>query len=163
MESILNNLEIFLEQQGRQNTFYYRNYKIILISDKKGRSNISEDFKNIFDPPSKDLKIYSVYYGLNKKWKPTPFTHGPFYINCCQLTLTPELNLVQTKDDLNHCQNITYTNEELQTIGFHPSHINLIIKAIRNSSINMTPGKKVTITDVLNNTKNLQRSRKIKK
>jgi hypothetical protein len=162
MEIILDNLETMLEAQGKRNTFYYRNYKIILVSDKKGLSKVSDDFQNVFDSPSKDLKVYSVYYGLDKNWKPSVFSHGYFYISCCQLTLTPELKLVQKKDDLKHCQNITYTNEELQTIGFQPSHINLIIKAIRNGTVNMTPGKKVTITDVINSTKQLSRSNRKK-
>lgn len=162
MESILNNLENMLEEQGKRNTFYYRNYKIILVSDKSGLSKVTEDFQNSFDPPSKDLKVYSVFYGLDHKWKPSPFTHGYFVISCCQLTLTPDLKLIQKRDDIKHCQNITYTNEELQTIGFQPSHINLIIKAIRNGTVNMTPGKKVTITDVINSTKQLSRTKRKK-
>jgi hypothetical protein len=163
MNSILDNLGEILEEQGKRNTFYYRNYKLILTSDKKGLSKVSEDFQESFDPPSKNIKVYSVYYGLDKKWKPSTFSFGPFYISCYQLTLTPELKLVQLKEDLEHGRLITYTNEELETIGFKKSHINLIIKAIKNKTVNMTPGKKVTITDVLKSTKQLSRLKKKKK
>ena len=163
MDQILTDLENMLNEQGKKNTFYYRNYKLILTSDKKGLSKVSEDFENNFDPPSKNVKIFSIYYSLDKKWKPSTFSHGPFYISCYQLTLTPELKLLQLKDDLECGRIIYYTNDELENIGFKKSHINLIIKAIKNKTVNMTPGKKVTITDVLNNSKNQSRMKKKKK
>ena len=69
------------------------------------------------------------------------------FVNCFQLTLTTDLILKQMPDDKG--QTITYTIEELETIGFKLSHIPKIIKAIKNKTISFLPGKKVTINDFL--------------
>lgn len=146
---ILDNIENRIKDEGKVSI--YRNYKKILSSNKNTLKGINEDILENFYPPSKNIKVYSIVYGINKKWKPSQLSFGPFYIMCYQYTLTPELELKQLPDDKG--RTITYTIEELESIGFKPSHINKIIKAIKNKSVSMVPGKKVTITDVINSVK----------
>jgi hypothetical protein len=146
-ENILDILDEIHEMvKDEDNVSIYRNYKKILSTNKAGLIKLNEDIRENFEPPSKDIKVYKINYGIYKKWKPTPFSFGPFYINCAQLTITPELKLVQMPEDRG--QTITYTTKELETIGFKKSHIPKIIKAVKNKSISFLLRKKVTITDV---------------
>jgi hypothetical protein len=81
-------------------------------------------------------------------------------IICNQFTLTPDLEIKQLSDDGG--QTITYTTEELETRRFHMTDVLKIIKAVKNKTISFVPGKKVTITDVLNSLKPLKRTTKRK-
>jgi len=159
--SILDDINDIIKDEGKISI--YRNYKKILSTDTTGLSKISEDLQELFEPPSKNIKVYKISYGINKKFKPTKWIHGPLNVNCFQLTLTPDLTLKQMPEDKG--QTITYTIEELEEIGFKMSHIPKIIKAVKNKTISFLPGKKFTITDVLNILKLLksQTKRKIKK
>jgi hypothetical protein len=141
---ILDEIQEMVKDEG--NVSIYRNYKKILSTNSIGTIKLNEDIRENFEPPSKDIKIYKIHFGINKKWKPTPFSFGPFYINCDQLTITPDLTIEKQHDD--NGQTITYTTKELETIGFKKSHIPKIIKAVKNKSISFLLRKKVTITDV---------------
>jgi hypothetical protein len=156
---ILNNIEDLLKDEEKVSL--YRNYKKILSSNKTTIKSINEDILENFDPPSKNIKIYKIVYGIDKKWKPASFSYGPFFIICSQLTITPDLELKQLPDDKS--QTITYTINELETIGFKKSHINKIIKAIKNKTISFVPGKKVTITDIINSVSQKRPKRKTSK
>jgi hypothetical protein len=166
--NILDDINEIIKDEGKVSI--YRNNKKILSTNKTGLSKISEDLQENFNNPSKNIKVYEIGFNINKNFKPTKWVHGPMYVNCFQLTLTTDLILKQMPDDKG--QTITYTIEELQTIGFKMAHIPKIIKAIKNKTISFLPGKKVTITDVLNSIKPLKRitkksnkktSKKIKK
>ena len=123
-------------------TYLYRNNKIILFapSFKQLKEGVKE-----FENPSKDLKAYSVDFNLDTDYK------YPLIINCTQTTITPKLNLVVKMDDMS--LSITYTKEELIKYGFKKSHINKIIKAIKNDLLSYEKSS-IPITTVVNLFKN---------
>jgi hypothetical protein len=158
-ENILNILDDINEMIKDEGTVsIYRNYKKILTTDNSTLTKINKEIQENFDNPSKNIKVYEITYGINKKFKPTKWEFGPMYVNCSQITLTTDLMLKVMPDDKG--QTITYTIDELETIGFRMSHIPKIIKAVKNKTISFLPGKKVTITDVLNSIKILKRQTK---
>jgi hypothetical protein len=129
----------------------YKGMKKLLQSEQNTQTKISKEIKEQFNVLPKDIKVYKIFYNVNKKWKPSKWIFGPFYINIDQLTLTKDLDLVQNPDDKG--QTITYTVDEINDIGFKLNHVKKIIKAVKNKTISFVPGKKVTITDVLNSLK----------
>ncbi len=121
-------------------TYLYRNNKVILIA--QSFKKIKEDIKQ-FENPSKDLKVYSVDFSLDKNPKSSKY---PLIINCTQTTLTPKLNLVVKMEDMT--LSVSYTKEELIKYGFKKSHINMIIKAIKYNLLSYDK-LSVSITNLL--------------
>ncbi len=121
-------------------TYLYRNNKVILIA--QSFKKIKEDIKQ-FENPSKDLKVYSVDFSLDKNPKGSKY---PLIINCTQTTLTPKLNLVVKMEDMT--LSVSYTKEELIKYGFKKSHINMIIKAIKYNLLSYDK-LSVSITNLL--------------
>ncbi len=117
--------------------YLYRNNKVILAAPSFRK--LKEDIKR-FENPSKDLKVYSVDFSLDTKYK------YPLIINCTETTLTPKLNLVVKMEDMT--LSITYTKDELIKYGFKKSHITNIIKAIKYNLLSYDK-LSIPITDLL--------------
>lgn len=145
---ILSDLKKYSKSEG--DISIYRNYKKIFSTKAKSLQKISTEMRKKLDPSSRNVKIYMVGYNVStdKKWKPSKWDYGPFRILCDQMTLTPEMEIKQLPED--HGQTIYYTPSELEKYGFKKSHISKIIRSIKKKIISFIPGKKVTITDVIN-------------
>jgi hypothetical protein len=161
-QNVLNILdELYPILKAEQNVSLYRNSKKIFSSNTATtKTKLNSEINDAFNNPSKNIKVFQIVYGINKKWKPSNLSFGPVTIICNQFTLTPDLEIKQLSDDGG--QTITYTTEELETRRFHMTDVLKIIKAVKNKTISFVPGKKVTITDVLNSLKPLKRTTKRK-
>ena len=151
-ENILKKLDKInnvVKNEGRVSL--YKGTKKLLSSEQITRSGLSNDIKEQFNLLPKDIKVFKVFYGIDKKWKLSKWEFGPFYINVNQLTLTKDLELKQNDDD--NGQTITYTVDEIDNLGFKLSHVKKIIKAVKNKTISFVPRKKVTITNVFDSLK----------
>lgn len=98
---------------------------------------IKEDFEN----PKKDIKSFIIRLRINPDYK------FPLTINCSQHTVTPKLGLFAREDDMS--QTITYSEKELENIGFKLSHLKKIIKVIKKDLISFEKNS-VPITEVIN-------------
>lgn len=117
----------------------YRNYKLILVAENM--KDLKQKIKDTFNEPSKNIRIYIVEYKIKNNDK------YPFTILCSQYKITPKLTLIVESDD--KTQNILYSQNELDNIGFQKNHLNHIMKAIKNRTIPTTIFSKVTINNVL--------------
>lgn len=143
---ILDNIKKVIDNEGI--TSIYKGNNKLWSSNQSSLSKIVKELKDNFNDIPRETKVYAIIYSINKKWKPSKWSYGPFVVNISQYTLTKDLNLKKNDDDKG--QTITYTIEELTEIGFKLSQVKKIIKAVKNKAISFVPFKKITITDVLN-------------
>lgn len=77
--------------------------------------------------PTKDIKVYLI------KFKFCPDNEYPLRISVGPYIITDKLNLVMDHDNV--ALTIKYSTDELDKYGFNHSHIDKIIKAIKNKKI----------------------------
>lgn len=122
-----------------KNYHLFINGKIIISS--KSLKSLKEKIKEGFENPTKDIKCFIISVSLDKDYK------YPVMVNCSQYTITPKLGLFIRGDD--NSQTFTYTEEELENLGFKISHLKKMMKAIKKDLISFEE-RTVPISSVLN-------------
>jgi hypothetical protein len=130
----------------------YRNGKLILTG--KNIKDIKKLIKESFNNPSKDIKVYLIELGIR------PETKNPLLIECSQMTITPDLKLILGEGD--RMQTILYSKKDLEKTPFKLSHIQTIIKSIKNKTISLRLSENVFISDILKQNK-MKRTKKSSK
>jgi hypothetical protein len=112
-----------------------------VVATAKGLKSLKLKVKEDFENPKKDIKCFIISLGLHPDYK------FPLTINCSQHTITPKLGLFAREDDMS--QTITYSEKELENIGFKLSHLKKIMKVIKKDLISFEKNS-VPITEVIN-------------
>ena len=131
-DKIRNTIDIKMEH-------LFINNKVVVTA--KGLKSLKLKVKEDFENPKKDIKCFIISLSIKPDYK------FPLTINCSQHTVTPKLGLFAREDDMS--QTITYSEKELENIGFKLSHLKKIIKVIKKDLISFEKNS-VPITEVIN-------------
>jgi hypothetical protein len=70
------------------------------------------------------------------------------FVNCVQMTITPDLCLINDKDD--YMITVKYSEEDLEDYGFDIEDLKKIMKALKNRTVNFSKSI-IDVEDILNN------------
>jgi hypothetical protein len=112
----------------------------VLVSSQVTMKKIKDDVKKNYDKPKKDIKGFIIKLRIDRN------DSNPIFINCTQVTITPNLYIGNEDDD--GSQTFVYSKKELLKYKFKATHIKKIIKAIKNNSVSFEKNR-INITDIL--------------
>lgn len=106
---------------------YHLFYKKKHILEAKNIKELKKLVKSNIKNPTKDRKVFVVYFAINEKSK------YPLTISCSEFTIST--NSVLTMENEDSSQTILWTKENLLELGLKNSHLNKIFDAFKNDSI----------------------------
>jgi hypothetical protein len=122
------------------------NLKKELIATGKSNSEIEDYLKENVKPPKTNKQLIYVDYLIKRKWSKNH--NKPFSVAVDFVTITPKLEIIQTKEDRGKV--IHWTTEDLLKYGFKRSYLSKIIKAIQQRKISLNPLSTESISTILN-------------
>ena len=131
------------ENDGRVEIY---NLKKELIATGKTIIEVEDYLKENVKPPKTNKQLIYVDYNIKRKWSKNH--NKPFSVAVDIVTITPKLEIIQTKEDKGKV--IHWTTEELLKYGFKRSYLSKIIKAIQTRKISLNPLSTESITNILN-------------
>jgi hypothetical protein len=131
------------ENDGRVEIY---NLKKELIATGKTISEVEDYLKENVKPPKTNKQVIYVKYGIKRKW--SKHNNKPFLVSVDFITITPKLEIIQTKEDKGKV--IHWTTEDLLKYGFKRSYLSKIIKAIQQRKISLNPLSTESISTILN-------------
>ena len=131
------------ENDGRVEIY---NLKKELIATGKSNSEIEDYLKENVKPPKTNKQLIYVDYLIKRKWSKNH--NKPFSVAVDFVTITPKLEIIQTKEDRGKV--IHWTTEDLLKYGFKRSYLSKIIKAIQQRKISLNPLSTESISTILN-------------
>jgi hypothetical protein len=121
--------------------FYHVFYRGKEIKEIKARTpkQLKDLIKSNVEPSTKSKKVIIVRLKYENKC---------LFISCTQMTITPDLYLIDGKDDL--MITVRYSNEDLDVHGFNMDDLKKITKALKNRTVNFSKSI-IDVEDILNN------------
>ena len=121
--------------------FYHVFYRGKPIKELQTRNviHLKELVKKNIDAPKKNKRVVVVRL---------KYEGGNLFVSCVQMTITPDLFLINDKDD--YAITAKYTAEDLEDYGFDRDGVNKIINALKKRDVDLSKSI-IDVEDIFNN------------
>lgn len=101
--------------------------------------HLKEIVKTNIEAPKKNKRVVVVRL---------KYEGGNLFVSCVQMTITPDLFLINDKDD--YAITAKYTAEDLEDYGFDRDGVNKIINALKKRNVDLSKSI-IDVEDIFNN------------